>query len=459
MTENTPGSGGPQQTPAQPSGPVVPEVSTTEATPTPATHEPVAQIPPQQTNPYAPTYQAPAGSTQQYTWPGQPHPQQAPSGQPGPSPIFPATYPPALTKPAGSSSRRTLAAVALTALLAGGLGGVIGATYGSPDSLGSSINVLNSPAAPVGNKTAPEGSVEAVAQKVSDSVVTIKVSTAQGGGEGSGIIVSDTGLILTNNHVVAEAAQGGKLTVQFRSGQTADANVVGTDPNSDIAVIKAKGVTGLKPAEFGSSADLQVGQQVVAIGAPLGLSNTVTTGIVSALNRPVRVGGESPTDQNTVLDAIQTDAAINPGNSGGALVDMAGRVIGINSAIATAPNAKQGGQGGSIGLGFAIPIDQAQRIAKELQNGGKAQQSIIGVTVDSRLPQAQVGEVTSGGPADKAGIKSGDVITKINDRNIDGGDSLIAAVRSYAPGTVVKVTIGSGNSAKTVDVTLAAAPK
>ncbi len=230
---------------------------------------------------------------------------------------------------------------------------------------------------------------------------------------------------------------------------------MGTDPISDIAVIRAEGRTDLTPIELGDSAAVQVGQQVVAVGSPLGLESTVTTGIVSALDRPVSTSGETG-NQNTVIDALQTDAAINPGNSGGALVDMDGRLIGVNTAIATA-----GGQSGSIGLGFAIPVDQARRIADQLVDTGKATHAIIGVQVPSQsdVRGARVMEVTAGGPAERAGIPSGVVITKVDDRLVTDGDSLIAAVRSYAPGDTVRITYtdAQGGGEKTVEVQLAEA--
>ncbi|PQP53244.1 S1C family serine protease, partial [Mycolicibacterium austroafricanum] len=220
---------------------------------------------------------------------------------------------------------------------------------------------------------------EQVAAKVVPSVVKLETNLGRASEEGSGIILSTDGLILTNNHVVAtEGAPGRPQTkVTFADGRTAPFTVVGTDPSSDIAVVRAEGVSDLTPIALGSSGDLRVGQDVVAIGSPLGLEGTVTVGIVSALNRPVAAGGNSR-DQNTVLDAIQTDAAINPGNSGGALVNMNGELVGVNSAIATLGGASAESQSGSIGLGFAIPVDQAKRIADELVQGGTASHASLG---------------------------------------------------------------------------------
>jgi putative serine protease PepD len=231
------------------------------------------------------------------------------------------------------------------------------------------------------------------------------------------------------------------------------ADIVGRDPTSDLAVVKANNVTGLTPADLGRSDDLRVGQQVVAIGSPFDLNGTVTSGIVSALNRPVRAGGESG-DQTSVLDAVQTDAAINPGNSGGPLVNMQGQVIGINSAIYSPNQGGLGGnqQAGSVGIGFAIPIDQARRTAGELQSSGKATQTVLGVGVQDAEAGtgALVINVNPGGPADKAGIKNGDVITKIDDRRIPDSDALVAAVRSHKPGDTLTMVLSSGGSKQVI---------
>ncbi len=289
------------------------------------------------------------------------------------------------------------------------------------------------------------GSVAAVSAEVLPSVVSIKGAT----GQGSGIVLDDAGHILTNNHV-AELGQDGELTVVLQDGQSGTATIVGLDPSTDLAVIQVEGLEGLKPVTLGRSADLAVGDQLLAIGSPLGLSGTVTEGIVSALNRPVTAGESGA----AVFEAIQTDAAINPGNSGGALVDSAGRLVGINSAIATLGGS--GGQTGSIGLGFAIPIDQATRIADELIRTGNATHALLGTTVGDVQTGtgATLGEVTSGSAADQAGLRSGDVITKIDGRVIDGSEGLVAAIRSQAPGTEVTLTYVRGGSAATALVAL-----
>ncbi len=283
----------------------------------------------------------------------------------------------------------TIGALAI-ALVSAGVGGGV-ATLVKPDRPAISTNALGAaPSEPAASL--PAGSVEQVAAKVVPSVVKLETDMGRQSEEGSGIILSSDGLILTNNHVVA-AAKGGpggpgapgdtQTKVTFANGNTTSFTVVGTDPSSDIAVVRAAGASGLTPITLGSSANLRVGQDVVAVGSPLGLEGTVTTGIVSALNRPVAAGGDAQ-NQNTVLDAIQTDAAINPGNSGGALVNMNGELVGVNSAIATLGGDSADAQSGSIGLGFAIPVDQAKRIADELIQSGTASHASLGVQVGER---------------------------------------------------------------------------
>jgi putative serine protease PepD len=317
--------------------------------------------------------------------------------------------------------------------------------------------------------------VEQVAAKVMPSVVKLKVDLGGQGDEGSGIVLTADGLILTNNHVVAPAVGGDQgahpaatdtpgggatTTVTFANGQTVPFTVVGTDPAGDLAVVRAQGVSGLTPITMGSSKDVKVGEQVVAIGSPLGLQGTVTSGIVSALNRPVAAGDE-PGGNVTVLDAIQTDAAINPGNSGGALVNMNGELIGVNSAIASMGGGDAGsggGQSGSIGLGFAIPADQAKRIADELVSTGTATHGSLGVQLSTDATKgsgAAIAQVVDGGPAAAAGLPSSAVITKIDGQVIDGPEALVAAVRSKAPGDQVSVTyLDDSGAPQTTQVTL-----
>ncbi|GAA2553981.1 S1C family serine protease [Pseudonocardia hydrocarbonoxydans] len=267
---------------------------------------------------------------------------------PGPLPPGPVGH------PSGHPRRRGIAAVAAVAIAAAALGGGVGGFVGYE---AAATGVVAAPAA--------AGTVAQVAQKVLPSVVQLQGSSS----EGSGVVLSADGLILTNDHVVAGA--GGGLTALFQDGGTAPVTVVGSDPAADLAVVRARGVSGLTPADVGTSAGLQVGQQVLAVGSPLGLTGTVTSGIVSALDRPVTPGGHVVVAAGSApVSAIQTDAAINPGNSGGPLVDMQGRVVGINTAIATLGRAGSG-QAGSIGLGFAIPIDEVMQLVGRLasQNG------------------------------------------------------------------------------------------
>ncbi|TCO58357.1 S1C family serine protease [Actinocrispum wychmicini] len=384
-------------------------------------------------------------------------------GQPPPyvPPAHTQTYP---TPPPSTPPRRSsglVVRVAVLALLVGGGAGAVGGLLVADRNARTAPSALDTaPPAKQASAPAPSGTVEAVADKLLPSVVQLRTRS----GEGSGFVIRQDGLIVTNNHVIAEAAQDGAnntLKVSFQDGQVVDGTVLGRDSSSDVAVVQAKGVSGKTPVALGRSDDLKTGQSVVAIGSPFDLSGTVTSGIVSSLHRPTSAGGDE-TGQATVLDAIQTDAAINPGNSGGPLVNMSGQVIGINSAIYS-PNGGGGGrgqqQGGSVGIGFAIPIDQARRTADEIVKTGKATQTVLGVSVQT--PQtgtagAQVSQVTGGGAAAQAGIQVGDVVTKMDDRRIDTSDALVAAVRSKAPGDKVTLTIGNGT--RTVQVTLGGQP-
>jgi putative serine protease PepD len=389
-----------------------------------------------------------------------PDPSWAPSRAGGNPPTAPIGLPPTGVPTGVPGPRRggtVMGAVVLSlivGLVAGGVGGAVGYQFASSGSRVTSALDLPVPGAvPAANL--PVGSVEQVAQKVTPSVVQLRVHGSQVADEGSGIVLSSDGLILTNNHVVEPAVNGGDVAAVLQDGRSVPVEIVGRAPSFDLAVVRAQGVSGLTQAQLGSSSNVRVGQQVVAIGSPLGLSGTVTSGIISALDRPVRAGGEG-SSQDTVLDAIQTDAAINPGNSGGPLTDMQGRVIGINSAIASLGFGN--GQAGSIGLGFAIPIDQARRIANELVHNGQATQAILGVIVPAGRPEdgaALVQQVTSGGAAAAAGIQSGEMITKVGDRVIDSGDALVAAIRSYSPGTQITMTVkNSAGATRQVQVTL-----
>ncbi|MGB9307582.1 MAG: trypsin-like peptidase domain-containing protein [Mycobacterium sp.] len=415
------------------------------------------------------------GGTGQIPLPAGTGPGPIPGGTgPGPIPVgtgtgpIPGMYPPMGPPPQMMRERRPragmLAIGALTiAVVSAGIGGaaasVVELNHVSGGANGGAGGSGAAPSVPAANM--PPGSVEQVASKVVPSVVMLETDMGRQSEEGSGVILSADGLIMTNNHVVAAAAKPPagpppKTTVTFSDGRTATFTVVAADPTSDIAVVRVQGVNGLTPISIGASSDLRVGQPVVAIGSPLGLAGTVTTGIVSALNRPVSTTGESG-NQNTVLDAIQTDAAINPGNSGGALVNMNGQLVGINSAIATLGADSGDAQSGSIGLGFAIPIDQAKRIADELISTGKASHASLGVqvTTDKGVPGAKVVDVVQGGAAANAGVPKGVIVTKVDDRSINSADALVASVRSKAPGDKVTLTYqdpSGGN--RTVQVTL-----
>ncbi len=344
----------------------------------------------------------------------------------------------------------------------GGLAGLAGAaTYDLVDSEGtSSTSGSGSTQTSVVERDdtpAEAGSVEAVASSVLPSVVKINVQGPQGGGSGSGVVISADGEILTNYHVVEVAEQGGRVSVGFNDGSTTTAEVVGTDPMTDLAVIKADDVSGLTPATLGQSGNLDVGEEVVAIGSPFGLEATVTSGIVSALHRPVAVGDQGG-GMDTTYPAIQTDAAINPGNSGGPLVNMQGEVVGINSSIRTSSSSL--GQGGSIGLGFAIPLDEVLPIVDQLRQGEAPTHARLGVEVidassqDGLLTGAGIRAVSDGSAADEAGLEDGDVVVKVNDRPITDASSLVATIRGHRPGDTVTLTVVRDDEQVEVQATL-----
>jgi putative serine protease PepD len=370
-------------------------------------------------------------------------------------------------QPRRSRGRGTLTAAVLAgALVLGGLGGVAGAAGFALVDSGSAQTSTTAPAQASSTSVsdhnsvaAPDGSVEQVANSVLPSVVKINVRGAQEAGSGSGIILSSDGEILTNNHVVAVAAGGGSISVDFNDGSAAKAHVVGVDPLTDLAVIKAEGVSGLTPATLDKSGTPAVGEGVVAIGSPFGLQATVTSGIVSALNRPVSVGDPSTgSTTDTTYPAIQTDAAINPGNSGGPLVNMNGEVIGINSSIRTASDT--GAEAGSIGLGFAIPIEKVLPIVEQLRHGQTPTHAKLGVSVtdatsdNDLLTGAGITSVGAGSAAQQAGLERGDVVTKVDNEAISGAESLVATIRGHRPGDKVTLTVVRHGKTRTVDVTL-----
>ncbi len=307
-------------------------------------------------------------------------------------------------------------------------------------------------------RTAPlpvdNGSIAAVAQALLPSTVQISATfgNQDGGATGSGFVLDRQGHVVTNNHVVADAADGGKIEIIDHEGNRYQAQLIGRSPVYDLAVLYAEPVMRLSPAALGSTRALRVGEQVVAFGSPLGLSSTVTSGIVSAVNRPVTTGDLRDA---SYINAVQTDAAINPGNSGGPLVNLAGQVVGVNSAIATTGAA--GGQAGNIGVGFAIPIDQVRVTADQILRDGEARYPVIGATVQtggSDTSGARVNEVVAGTPAARAGLRKDDVITEIDGDRVADGIALIVAIRSHLPGQTVAFTVDRGGRERTVSVTL-----
>ncbi|THJ09616.1 PDZ domain-containing protein, partial [Nocardioides sp.] len=340
---------------------------------------------------------------------------------------------------------RFAVAVLTGALLVGGGAGVGGAALydglrdeptGQSDT-GTSLQVADSSDTP-----ATAGSVEAVAAAVLPSVVALDVTAGGASGSGSGVVIDANGLILTNDHVVTLGGQvpadQAEVTASFHDGRKTRATVVGTDPLTDTALIQVEGIEDLKPITIGKSEDLDVGEQVVAIGSPFGLDATVTSGIVSALNRPVEVARDQ-NGSSVAYPAIQTDAAINPGNSGGPLVNMDGQLVGINASIRTA-GSMTGSESGSIGLGFAIPIDEVLPIIEQIRNGETPTHARLGIGISDSSEGARIERIEDGSAAADAGLRDGDVITAIDGRPISDSESLIATVRSYRPGDRVKIT-------------------
>jgi putative serine protease PepD len=325
---------------------------------------------------------------------------------------------------------------------------------------------------PVTNSSSSSPDWEAVANAVEPSVVAVKVSSQEGSGEGSGVILDKAGQILTNHHVVA-GASGGTVEVDLYDGRGYSAKIVGTDPSTDLAVIKIeKPPSNLKPATLGASSAVKVGDHVMAVGNPLGLAGTVTTGIISAVDRPVTTQAQSSDpfsqtqgDDAVITNAIQTDAAVNPGNSGGALVDAQGRVIGINSSIASLGSGS-GGQSGSIGLGFAIPIDEAKYVASQLAKGSPVAHAWLGVspqdgqvTVDGAQREAAVlQQIVDGSPAAKAGLKTGDAVIGVDGDAVNSATSLVGQIRERRPDASVTLQVVRDGKALDVRTTLGTKP-
>ena len=378
-----------------------------------------------------------------------------PTAQPEPSlpPVAPVRPEPRR----GLGLFATVLVAGITALVVGLVAGLSGYL------IGQSVDEIAVPAAPVvaavpltqsSGDTSPRSdqSIAGIVSAVLPSVVSILVEGAEESGSGSGFVLRPDGYILTNNHVVNFSDDDKKITVVFSDGTEAKGTIVGTNDSYDLAVIKVK-ESALRPLTLGNSDALAVGDSAIAIGAPLGLDGTVTYGIISALDRPVTAGTQGDV---SYINAIQTDAAINPGNSGGPLLDATGRVIGVNSAIATMIG---GGEGGSIGLGFAIPVNSAKRIAEEIIATGSASTPVIGVTLDLTFTEdgAKIGEINPGGPSEKGGLVKGDIIVKLGDRVINDSTELVVAIREYAPGDPVVLEFRRGGVTREVTITLGTA--
>ncbi|RLV68056.1 Serine protease [Streptomyces sp. CBMAI 2042] len=472
--------GSPAQTGTHQDPPAYPGTHTPQA---PQSHQPHTPQQPHQPphSPYGAAPEPPAGAA---SWPPPPpavpsyagggaaHTPGGGSGNgSGHGPVWGAPVPQPGHDPSHGNGKRRgagglVAAVAVAALVAGGIGGALGFWAADRNDNGSSgssttVSASDSPR----DLKRPAGTVAGVAAKALPSVVTIDAQGGDGeGGTGTGFVYDKEGHILTNNHVVASAAESGELSATFSDGKKYAAEVVGRAQGYDVAVLKLKNPpAGLAPLPLGNSEGVAVGDSTIAIGAPFGLSNTVTTGIISAKNRPV-ASGDGQSNKNSYMSALQTDASINPGNSGGPLLDATGAVIGINSAIQSTGGGLGQSQAGSIGLGFAIPINQAKNVAEQLIKTGKPVYPVIGATVsmEEKTGGAEISpegagntpSVTPNGPAAKAGLKAGDVITKFNDTVIDSGPTLIGEIWTRKPGEKVTLTYERDGKTATAEVTL-----
>lgn len=390
---------------------------------------------------------------------------------PNPQPVssaHPAHMPPRKkAKPVTTGVAGTLVTILGVGVIAGGVGGVLGYSAAesrptSPASVETAVvfdaTEQNSPETlRVPEAVSSAENIAVVAESVRPSVAHVSVMAPGGmgeGGTGSGFFISEDGLLLTNNHVATAGGAGAEIKVQTFDGETYDASIVGTSPEYDLAVLRVKDVRA-KPLPIGNSRDIKVGETVVAIGSPLGLQGTVTSGIVSALDRAVIAGGTE--GEASYLSAIQTDAAINPGNSGGPLVNLAGEVIGINTAIATVSGAAQSG---SIGLGFAVPMHVVKRVSQELIKTGSAVTPVIGVEVDLQYTGggARLLAINPGGSAEKAGLRAGDIVKKVNGSSVPDASSLIVSIRALVPGETATLTVSRDGQILEVPVLLGTLP-
>ncbi|HEX8498579.1 MAG TPA: trypsin-like peptidase domain-containing protein [Actinomycetales bacterium] len=416
-------------------------------------------------------------------------PSASPYAAPGSSPTtaFGAPVPPADSSPSGSAARphrrwvdMALSAVVAAVVAAGTTAAVVANDDGATSAVSSTTQTSTSGNPPAGTSAGPVAGAgssgtavdwNAVANAVEPSVVAITVTSQGGEAQGSGVVLDTEGRVLTNNHVVS-GAQNGELNVTLSDGRTYAARIVGTDPSTDLAVIQMSGATDLKPATLGDSDSVEVGSPVMAVGNPLGLAGTVTTGIVSSLDRPVTTQGEQTSGstqgaapESVVTNAIQTDAAVNPGNSGGALVDSSGRVIGIPSSIASL-GSSSGGTSGSIGLGFSIPINEAKSIADQLMEDGTAEHPYLGVSLeDGNVKEgaasrnaAMVSTVSENTPAATAGLRADDAVVAVDGEAVNSSESLVAQIRERNVGSKVELTVVRDGRSQQVSVTLTKRP-
>ncbi len=395
---------------------------------------------PDRTSPAPSAYSAPS-----YHWPfGEP------GNDPAPAPSVRRTRRPGLGG--------VVAFSALTALVVGAGAGLGAARLADPRgaAVASGPTSGSAPSTEPGESPLPAGetaSTVEVARRVLPSTVMIEVGSGSSRGTGSGFVLDRDGHVMTNNHVVADAATGARIRVVFSDGRRVAATLVGRSPSYDLAVVKVAADARLRPVELGDSASTEVGATVVAVGSPLGLPGTVTQGIVSAVGRPVTVSESRSADAPTAyIDGIQTDAAINPGNSGGPLVDASARVVGVNSAILTLSSGEA--QSGNIGIGFAIPVDQARTVGDQLVADGRATYPVIGARLRETSGGVELTGVDAGGPARRAGLRAGDLVSAIDDRDTDTIEELVVAVRTHRPGDRVRFGYARGGDDAQATVTL-----